>query len=224
MPDPSTLLPETLRLRLRFTPMLCVLLSLGLSGCGAWQALKNGSQQLVSAVFYPKLTTLKLDLTARDALNPDERGHALAVVVRVYQLRDGKAFAQASYAQLLSQDRDTLGEEMLARHDLVLRPGTSISLNSPVEPNTSQIAIVALFRQPAPPAIWRVSMPVDTLDNQKAARLELLDNQIRITQLPHPPDPPAAPQPQTPATVPASQPKASAAATSVPAPAVRSGT
>jgi type VI secretion system protein VasD len=145
------------------------------------------------------------------------------VVVRVYQLRDGKAFARASYAQLLSQDREVLGDEMLARHDLLLRPGASASLNAAVEPNTSQIAVVALFRQPAPPAIWRVSMPVKTLDNQKAARLELLDNQILITRLPHPPDPPAAPQPQTPATPPAQQSITPAAAASAPAVPARSG-
>ncbi|NWK78832.1 type VI secretion system lipoprotein TssJ [Aquitalea sp. LB_tupeE] len=220
MPDPSTLLPETFRMRLRITLLLCLLLPL--TGCGAWQALKNGSQQVVSAVFYPKLTTLKLDFTAREAINPDERGHALSVVVRVYQLRDGKAFARASYEQLLSQDRETLGDEMLARHDLLLRPGASTSLNAAVEPDTSQIAVVALLRQPVPPAIWRVSMSVKELDNQKAARLELLDNQILITWLPHPPDPPAAPQPQTPATPPAQKTIAPAAA-SAPAVPARSG-
>lgn len=208
-------------MRLRITLLLCLLLSL--TGCGAWQAVKNGSQQVVAAVFYPKLTTLKLDFTAREAINPDERGHPLSVVVRVYQLHDGKAFARASYAQLLSQDREVLGDEMLARHDLLLRPGASTSLNAVVEPNTSQIAVVALFRQPAASGNWRVSMPVKTLDNQKAARLELLDNQILITQLPHPPDPPAAPQPQTPATPPAPQSSTPAAAASAPATPARNG-
>jgi type VI secretion system protein VasD len=208
-------------MHLRFILMLCLLLPL--AGCGAWQAVKNGSQQAFAAVFYTKLTTLKLDLTAREAINPDERGHALSVVVRVYQLRDGKAFARASYEQLLSQDRETLGDEMLARHDLLLRPGASVSLNAAVEPNTSQIAVVALFRQPAPPAIWRVSMSVKELDNQKAARLELVDKQILITQLPHPPDPPAAAQPQTPATPPMPQSTTPAMAASAPAAAARSG-
>ncbi|PXX48822.1 type VI secretion system lipoprotein TssJ [Aquitalea magnusonii] len=191
--------------------IMLLLLVLGLAGCGAWQYVKDGSKALTEAVFYPRIKTVKLDVTARAALNPDEQGRSLSVVVRVYQLRDGKAFRAASYEQILGDDKKILGDELLARHDFVLTPDSSYSLDQPLDENAGQIAVVALFRQNGPQTIWRIGLPISVLDNDTPAKLEVKDSQILISQLPHPLPQPAAAVPQTPASPPP-QPASAAAA------------
>lgn len=175
-----------------------LLICLCLSACGAWQYVKDSGKELGSALFYPRIKIMKLDLSAREALNPDDKGQSLSVVVRIYQLRDGKAFRTASYEQLLADDKTILGDELLARKDLVLPPGGSISLSEPFDEHAGQVAVIALFRQ-ADKAAWRISIPRQALDNDTPARLEVKDSQLSISFLPHPQPQPAAEKPQTPA-------------------------
>lgn len=181
-------------------PRLALLLiSLSLSACGAWQYVKDTGKELGSALFHTRVKTLKLDLSAREALNPDDKGQSLSVVVRVYQLRDGKAFRAASYEQLLADDKTILGDELLARKDVVLAPATSISLSEPFDEHAGQVAVIALFRLADKAATWRISIPQQALDNDTPARLEVKDSQLSISFLPHPQPQPAAGKPQTPA-------------------------
>lgn len=44
---------------------------------------------------------MNLVITARGALNQDAHGASLPVVLRIYQLKDDKPFATATYAALL---------------------------------------------------------------------------------------------------------------------------
>ena len=170
-----------------------------LSGCGAWQYVKDTSKEVGSSLFYPRLKTLKLDLSAREAINPDDKGRSLSVVVRIYQLRDGKAFRAASYQQLLTDDKAVLGEELISSKDVVLAPASSISLNEPFDEHAGQLALIALFRLVDSSTTWRISIPASALDNDIPAKLEVKDSQLSILSLPHPPPRPGATKPQTPA-------------------------
>jgi len=178
---------------------LLILLVLCLSACGAWQYVTDTSKDLASALFHTRLKTVKLDVSAREELNPDDKGRSLSVLLRVYQLRDGKAFRSASYAQLLTDDKAILGDELIARKDIVLAPATSISLNEPFDEHAGQLAVIALFRLADQSAAWRISIPRSALDNDTPARLEVKNSQLSILFLPHPPPPAAAAKPQTPA-------------------------
>lgn len=187
------------------TSLTALLLAMSLSACGAWQYVKDTGKELGSALFYTRLKTMKLDLSARAALNPDDKGQPLSVVVRIYQLRDGKAFHAASYEQLLADDKAILGDALVARKDVVLAPSASISLTEAFDQRAGQVGVIALFRITDKATTWRISIPGSALDNDTPARLEAKDSQLIIDYLPHPLPQPAAEKRQ-PATLSDTQP------------------
>ena len=163
-----------------FAVLLC------LAGCGAMQTLKDGTVNLSNAVFFSSVKKLKLDLVARHALNQHDRAQPLSVVVRVYQLKDAKNFQAASYPQLLSDDKATLGADLLAVKEVVVLPGATVSLDENMNENATQIGVMALFRPLNRDTVWRTQLAKDNLDNDEAAKLELIDHKIHWSFIPHP--------------------------------------
>lgn len=66
---------------------------------------------------------LKLDLAiqAGDSLNPDDKGRASPVLVRLYELKTSSTFEQADYYSLESTDRTVLMQDLLARDEFIDR-------------------------------------------------------------------------------------------------------
>ena len=74
---------------------LLPLLAFSLAGCGVTQGITDGTKSAFNAVIYKKIKVLRLDFTAREALNTDSReSNSLSepVVIRVWQLKDRKTF------------------------------------------------------------------------------------------------------------------------------------
>ena len=90
---------------------------------------------------------LNLDLMASEELNTDAGQRPLTVVVRVYQLKDKAAFMAAPYQTLLEQDQTALAADLLASHQVLLRPGAAISLREPYRQDAAYVGVIALFRQ-----------------------------------------------------------------------------
>ncbi|WEY42976.1 MULTISPECIES: type VI secretion system lipoprotein TssJ [Paraburkholderia] len=153
-------------------------LALALSGCGAWQAVSDSTASAYHAVFFKQVKTLNVDLSAREALNPDDAGRPTSVAVRVYQLKERKLFDAASYDDLLKNDRTVLAQDLQASMASVLNPGASVSLSQPMEPGTRYVAIVALYREPGKDSAWKRVIEKKKLDADKPLRLTLVDRQI----------------------------------------------
>ena len=60
----------------------------------------------------------RLALTATQALNQDDSGEALPVVVRVYQLRGKDKFQRATFTELWKKDKELLEGDLLDRKEL----------------------------------------------------------------------------------------------------------
>jgi type VI secretion system protein VasD len=130
---------------------LPVLLAFSLTGCGVAQGVTEGARTVYTAVFYKKINVLHLDFTAREALNTDSReSHPQSepVVLRVYQLKDRKAFDKTVYQQLLQDDSSILKDDLLASRDVVLKPGGDVGLDMPMEEGAKFVAVAGLFRHP----------------------------------------------------------------------------
>ena len=168
-------------------PLVKILvLILTLSGCGAMQAVKDTTLDVGKAILFTQVKNLKLDLVAREELNPDDKGSPLSVLVRVYQLKDVKSFSAATYSQILSDDKAILGADLLARKELVLSPGATISLDEPMHKEANQIAVVALYRMQPKDSVWWLLLKKQNLDNDKPAKLEFSASTIRLVSVPHP--------------------------------------
>lgn len=159
-------------IRLAITAVASALL---LSACGAWQSVSDTTSNAYHAVFFRQVKVLNVDLSARDALNPDDAGRATSVAVRVYQLRDRKLFDGASYNDLLKNDRTVLAQDLLDSMAAVLNPGASASLSQPMNADSKYVAIVAFYRNPGDGGGWKYVIEKKKLDADKPLKLEMVD-------------------------------------------------
>lgn len=166
---------------------LLPLLAFSLVGCGVTQSVTDGTKSAFSALFYKKIKVLRLDFTAREALNTDSReSNSLSepVVVRVYQLKDRKTFDKTVYQQLLQDDGIILKADLLASRDVVMKPGGDVNLNMPMEAETQFVAVVGLFRHPdMANNTWKLTMGREEFDPDKARVIEAANNHLTLLPL-----------------------------------------
>ncbi len=104
----------------------------------------------------PRQVTIRLHAAAN--LNADAAGRPLALVARIYKLRQGAAFQQASYQGLLNaqSERELLGGDLLEVKEVLLIPGQRYEVQEKVTREAYVIGVVAQFRAPAGPH-WRLA-------------------------------------------------------------------
>ncbi|MEB7923685.1 type VI secretion system lipoprotein TssJ [Atlantibacter hermannii] len=161
---------------IKFVCGVAPLLALSLAGCGLTQSVTEGTKSVFNSVFHKEIKHLHLDFIAREELNTDDReSRSLSepVIVRVYQLKDRKTFDKTVYQQLLQEGDAILKEDLLASRDVVLKPGSDISLDMPMESDAQFVAIAALFRHPDTVTdSWKYVLARDELDPDNARILE----------------------------------------------------
>src|SRR5471032_1754 len=101
-------------------------------------------------------------LHASDNLNTDQDGHPLALVARIYKLRQSAAFQQAAYDGFLNAhtERDMLGNDLLEVKEVMLVPSQRYEVVEKVTREAYFIGVVALFRAPAEQR-WRLAFAAD---------------------------------------------------------------
>ena len=166
---------------------LLPLLAFSLAGCGVTQGVTDGTKSAFNAVFYKKIKVLRLDFSAREALNIDSReSNSLSepVVVRVYQLKDRKTFDKTVYQQLLKDGETILKADLLASRDVVVKPGGDANLDMPMETDAQFVAVVGLFRHPdMVNNTWKLVIQRDDLDPDKPRILEAGNNHLTLQPL-----------------------------------------
>jgi type VI secretion system protein VasD len=131
-----------------------------LAGCAGGGALETIGQRKPPPVPEsqqpPRNVVLHLDAAPR--LNADARGQSLALLVRIYQLRQRGAFEQAPYAAFLSPqaEHDALGADLVEVREVTLVPGQRLDVSDRLARDTPWLGIVALFHAPAERG-WRVA-------------------------------------------------------------------
>ncbi|WP_368875565.1 type VI secretion system lipoprotein TssJ [Proteus penneri] len=174
----QTFLSSTRRLALLF------IVTFAIAGCGLTQTISDGTVSLTKSIFYKQIKILHLDFTAREALNTDDNGSSLSVIVRVFQLKSADTFNNSDYLSLFNQNDDVLKSSLLAQKDLRIRPGESISLDMSMEKETEFVAIATMFHTPNEAKNnWRIVIPKNELDPDKARKIELSENTLILQPL-----------------------------------------
>lgn len=106
-----------------------------------------------------KPTVVQANVAAAADVNPDTSGRASPVVIRVYELKNLTAFQNADFFSLYERGKETLGGELLASEEIILRPGEKKHFERPLQADTRFVAAVAAFRD-LDRASWRASIPV----------------------------------------------------------------
>lgn len=111
---------------------------------------------LPEAQLPPRKVALRLHAAKR--LNLDPRGQPLALLVRIYKLRQRTAFDQAPYSAFLSPqaEREALGADLLDVRELTLVPGQQLELDEKLAREAGWLGVVALFHSPQPQG-WRLA-------------------------------------------------------------------
>lgn len=94
---------------------------------------------------------IELRIHAGNNLNADDTGHGLAVVARVYKLRDANAFMSAPYGVFGSANREklALGDDLIEVREVVLMPGQKIQTRERMTSDMTYLGVIAQFRRPA---------------------------------------------------------------------------
>ena len=102
--------------------------------------------------------TVNVRLHAASKLNTDASGQSLALVARLYKLRQTAAFESAPYAAFLSPQAEqaAFGADLLEVKEITLVPGQKYEVQEKVSREAGYIGIVALFHKPAPQR-WRLA-------------------------------------------------------------------
>lgn len=143
------------------------LLILTLSGCAAGVTALSAAGSALQAAGLAKPDVpdaqkpprqLSLGLDAGVNLNAGAGRTPLALVVRVYTLRDASSFQQTGFDTFLDSETEkkVLGADLLQVRELTLIPGQRYSAIEKVPREAGALGIVALFRQPAAQR-WRIA-------------------------------------------------------------------
>jgi len=103
--------------------------------------------------------TLQVTLIASQDVNPDVRGRASPLSVRILELRSRSAFDAADFFSLYDRDQATLGTELLAKEQYILRPGDTQGYTRKAQAETRFLGVVAAYRD-LEGSTWRVAVGI----------------------------------------------------------------
>lgn len=159
--------------------MIVSAITILLAGCGLTQKVTDGTALVTKSIFYKQVKTLHLDIQAREAVNHNSQGVALSTVIRIYQLKDSKAFDSADYLSLFASDTQSIAADIVAQRDIRLPPGGTVMVDMPMEKSAQYVAVAGMFMSPDQiNNSWRIVLPRDELDPDKAYVIEVGDNQL----------------------------------------------
>lgn len=155
---------------MRAKPVQCLLLltlglcTIALSGCAGNGAITGALEAagLRRPAEVPDLhkapRTISIRLHASGKLNVDAQGRTLALVTRIYKLRQSAAFEQAPYDTFLSaqKEKDAFGADLLEVKEVILVPGQRYEVLEKVSREAYFVGVVALFHAPAAQR-WRLA-------------------------------------------------------------------
>lgn len=164
--------------------LLALLIVAPLSGCGLTQKVADSTASVTKSIFYTQIKTLHLDIHAREGVNNNAKGAALATVVRIYQLKDRKAFESTDYSSLFADDSQAIKADLVAEKDIRLRPGESFTLDMPMEETAQYVAVAGMFIAPDQTNnTWRLVLSRDDLEPDSPRLIEASDNHLTLQPL-----------------------------------------
>lgn len=155
-----------------FLPCMSLFGLMFLGGCAAGSianialeaaGIKKPEAALPDAQKPPRNVAIKLH--AGDNLNADAGGRPLAVVVRIYKLKQPAAFQQAPYDAFLDprKEKEALGADLLEVKEIILTPERRFEAMEKVTKEADFIGVVTLFHTPAPQR-WRMTFRADAAE------------------------------------------------------------
>jgi type VI secretion system protein VasD len=127
----------------------------------------------------PKPSIFQVNLAVTQNVNPDARGRASPVVARLFELKSLALFQSADFFSLFERDKESLGNDLVAKEELVLQPGDTRRFKRELHPDTRFVAVVAAYRD-IERSRWRASISVP-LHQTTPVTISVRERDISIT-------------------------------------------
>lgn len=103
---------------------------------------------------------VRINLHAANYLNVDAGGRSLALITKIYKLKQYEAFQQAPYETFLDSEKEknTLGTDLVEVKETTLVPGQQYQTKDKINNDIEYIGVVGLFRAPLK-GHWRAIFP-----------------------------------------------------------------
>ncbi|MBK9573178.1 MAG: type VI secretion system lipoprotein TssJ [Rhodoferax sp.] len=111
-----------------------------------WASVLVAALTLVACASKPVVSQVKLSIAAGADVNPDARNRPSPITVRVYALKSAATFEAADFFSLFEKDATVLGADVVAREELLMRPGDSKPLEMKLPPEAKALAVFAAYR------------------------------------------------------------------------------
>ena len=139
--------------------LIFIAISFGLQGCAAIETvavLANSAMEItgLKKAEVPDAQKLPRDVTfdiiASEHLNTTTKGESLALVTKIYKLKQHETFDQATYETFLDSEseKQVLGPDLIEVKEVVLVPEQHYVVTEKVPAEAPYIGVVALFRSP----------------------------------------------------------------------------
>lgn len=92
--------------------------------------------------------SLKFGVSSTADINKNEYDEPLAVVVRIYQLKDKRAFENATFDELWKKDYRILGNDLVMKEEITMDPAYQRTVELPRHDQAQYVAAMAVFRKP----------------------------------------------------------------------------
>jgi type VI secretion system protein VasD len=135
-------------LRLSRRPALIVALALATTGGVGAASLTACSPPPAQAPKPCDVQVVTLNIYAADNINPNERGNPRPVWVKLYQLKGDVRMENATYDEILTKDKETLGEDFAKVDDVEIFPNDLVQVRFERMKEASVLAGVAMFHGP----------------------------------------------------------------------------
>ncbi|MEN4922153.1 type VI secretion system lipoprotein TssJ [Achromobacter spanius] len=155
-----------------FAVTLSLLASAAVTGCAAVSAIGavaglTGNAMEMAGLKKPENAPVevKLAIHAGENLNAGG-GQAMAVVTKIYYLKNPEQFQRAPLTQLIDTagEKAALGESLLGARELTLTPGQRYETVEKVPKQADYIAVAGLFYAPAPMR-WKYVFKVEDAED-----------------------------------------------------------
>lgn len=103
----------------------------------------------------PYAVSIRID----DGVNPDARGKAAPILVKVFELKSSGNFESSDYFALQDRDRETLMTELVNADQAIMRSGEERVFKREAGLDSRAIGIIAGYRK-LETARWRIVLPL----------------------------------------------------------------
>jgi type VI secretion system protein VasD len=117
--------------------------------------LVGGCASTAKSMPTPYAVTIRID----DGVNPDGRGQAAPILVKVFELKSSGNFETADYFALQDRDRETLMTELVNADQAIMRSGEERVFKREAGLDSRAIGIIAGYRK-LEAARWRIVLPL----------------------------------------------------------------